>query len=61
MFSTRLLPLMLLAACQSGDISVSHVEVDNDGDGYTVAVDCDDAHATVNPDAPERCDGADND
>ena len=35
--------------------------VDADGDGYLSTVDCDDAHATINPDAAERCDGLDND
>lgn len=34
---------------------------DADGDGYGAAVDCDDADALVNPDAPEVCDYLDND
>ena len=54
-----LLPLLLLG-CDS-DIVISKERTDSDGDGYAVEVDCDDAHATVNPDAPERCDGLDND
>jgi hypothetical protein len=52
--------LLLLAACGT-DISVTKQRVDSDGDGYAVEVDCDDAHQTVNPDAPEVCDGLDND
>jgi hypothetical protein len=56
----RLLPLLLLAACVQ-DVSVTKRDVDNDGDGYTVEVDCDDARAVVHPDAPEACDGLDND
>ena len=34
---------------------------DGDGDGYAAAADCDDARPAVNPSAPERCDGLDND
>ena len=52
--------LLLLAACGT-DVSVSPGKTDNDGDGYTAEVDCDDAHATVNPDAAEVCDGVDQD
>lgn len=50
--------LLLLLAC--GDVSITKVETDNDSDGYNVEVDCDDARQTVNPDAPEACDGLDN-
>jgi len=32
---------------------------DEDGDGFTADVDCDDADAAVFPGAPERCDGVD--
>ncbi len=35
--------------------------VDEDGDGYTAAVDCDDTNAEVHPTADELCDGIDND
>ncbi|MES2642266.1 MAG: MopE-related protein [Myxococcota bacterium] len=61
----RLLPLLLasallLPAC-GPDVNVTKRDVDNDGDGYTDKVDCDDAHASVNPDAVELCDGLDND
>ncbi len=34
--------------------------VDNDGDGYTADVDCDDNNFDVNPGATEVCDGIDN-
>ncbi len=34
--------------------------VDNDGDGYTADVDCDDNNFDVNPGATEICDGIDN-
>ena len=33
---------------------------DNDGDGYTEDVDCDDGNAAVHPNAEEVCDGVDN-
>lgn len=34
---------------------------DEDLDGHPASVDCDDADDTTHPDAPERCDGLDND
>jgi MYXO-CTERM domain-containing protein len=37
------------------------VFVDEDGDGWTAASDCDDDDPTIHPDAEERCDGVDND
>lgn len=53
------LALILATAC-APDISITRQTIDADSDGYAVEVDCDDAHATVNPDAPELCDGLDN-
>ena len=57
----RALVLLSALACHQGDVTLSKAEIDADGDGYTTEVDCDDAHATVNPDAAEVCDGLDND
>ena len=36
------------------------VEVDADSDGFTSDEDCNDSDATINPSAPELCDGIDN-
>ncbi len=55
-----LLSLSLLAAC-GPDTTIAKQKIDDDGDGFSAEVDCDDAHATVNPDATEVCDGVDND
>ncbi len=54
------LPLALLLGCPQ-DIRVTKQRIDNDGDGYSDQVDCDDARADVNPEAEEVCDGIDND
>jgi len=35
--------------------------VDEDNDGYPSTEDCDDGDSSVNPGAPETCDGKDND
>ncbi len=43
-----------ITACGTGTF-------DLDGDGFIAEDDCDDSHATVNPDATEICDGLDND
>ncbi|HNC97641.1 MAG TPA: putative metal-binding motif-containing protein, partial [Myxococcota bacterium] len=62
----RLLLLLSLAACTAEKPAVDDSgkppvqTMDADSDGYDASVDCDDAHATVNPDAPELCDGVDN-
>lgn len=42
-------------------ISACESNVDDDGDGYTSDIDCDDADALIYPGAPETCDGLDND
>ena len=39
----------------------SSLFADDDGDGYPAYRDCDETHADVHPDAPELCDGLDND
>ena len=57
----RLPLLLLLAACAGGDTSIAKQKVDADNDGFDAEVDCDDGHATVNPDAVEVCDDLDND
>ena len=57
------LPLLALAACTGGggDVGIVKSRIDNDSDGFTADVDCDDSHANVNPDAAEHCDGVDED
>lgn len=57
----HLLALAVLAACSTGDVGLVQHDVDNDGDGFTADVDCDDGHATINPDAAEACNGVDDD
>ena len=43
------------------DVQIAKQEIDLDEDGYVVEIDCDDSRKTVHPDAPELCDGLDND
>ena len=66
----RILPVLaLLAACRSTDklpddgtlLDTGAATADADGDGYDASEDCDDNNSLVHPDAPELCDGADND
>ncbi len=57
----KLLLLPLIAGCLGGDVSVTPTKTDDDGDGFTAEIDCDDTHATVNPDGKEVCDELDND
>lgn len=45
----------------SATVFIEELITDNDGDGYTSDVDCDDNDATVFPEAQELCDGKDND
>lgn len=54
-----LLFALFVAGC-GNSVSISKQKIDNDSDGYLADVDCDDEHASVNPDAPEVCDGLDN-
>jgi len=54
--SWLLLATLFSLACET-DLSA----IDDDGDGFSADVDCDDAAAAVNPDAQEVCDGVDND
>ena len=49
---------MTLIACKSDPQDTG--ETDQDGDGYSAAVDCDDLDAEVHPDAVEVCDDVDN-
>ena len=60
--------LLLSLAClpeldpaDSGAEVHDSVPVDEDGDGYPLALDCDDADPLVHPDAEERCNGLDDD
>ena len=46
--------MIFLLACLAND-------VDEDGDGVTAALDCDDTNASMHPNAGEVCDGVDND
>jgi len=57
----RSLPLLFLLAACGSDTTVGKTVIDADSDGYDSSVDCDDAHASVNPDAAEACDGVDQD
>lgn len=66
MRSTLLLTLALAAAGCSHDNDLACLpqptdRVDDDGDGFVAADDCNDADASVHPAAPELCDGVDND
>jgi hypothetical protein len=64
------LPLLLAIACHAdpeappgapADSGGDGYPADRDGDGYPEDRDCNDADATVNPAADERCDGVDDD
>ena len=67
----RLTVFALLLALTSGcedkddepaaDDDTASVAPDADADGYSAAVDCDDASAAIHPGADEICDGLDND
>lgn len=51
--------LILLTGC-GNQVEISKQPIDDDDDGYDQKIDCDDTHASVNPDAVEICDGLDN-
>ena len=50
-------------ATEPEDVDTGTIEqdVDADSDGFTSEEDCNDSDATINPSAPELCDGVDND
>jgi hypothetical protein len=52
--------LLWLLSCDN-DVSITRQKIDLDEDGYVAEIDCDDSRKTVHPDAPELCDGLDND
>ncbi|MCB9758593.1 MAG: hypothetical protein H6739_02010 [Alphaproteobacteria bacterium] len=61
--------LLSAAGCRNTDkdvinetaVDASGVVVDEDGDGFGAGVDCDDTSAAINPNAPEVCNGLDDD
>jgi alpha-tubulin suppressor-like RCC1 family protein len=55
-----MLALTMLLACADKQGSSDGPE-DGDGDGFSVQTDCEDGDASIHPDAPEICDGTDND
>ncbi|MCB9764810.1 MAG: putative metal-binding motif-containing protein [Alphaproteobacteria bacterium] len=55
----RLLLVLALAGCKTEN-TLHEGPIDEDGDGFAVEEDCDDADPAVNPEAEERCDGIDN-
>jgi hypothetical protein len=67
LFLGLLLIPLLACGCKSGTDengdtgSVDPSTVDQDADGYTADVDCDDSDGDTYPNAPELCDGVDND
>ena len=50
------LMVSLLGACRGQNKIIEDV----DGDGYDIATDCDDYNSSIHPNAPEICDGVDN-
>ncbi|MEL6348929.1 MAG: putative metal-binding motif-containing protein, partial [Myxococcota bacterium] len=56
--------LWTLAACDNGatddTAEVDNDIIDEDGDGFSASVDCDDDDAKINPEATEICDEVDN-
>ena len=59
----NILWLLFFGACENNEKLEQEeviVLVDNDGDGFDEATDCDDNNGSVNPDAEEICDSLDN-
>ena len=59
----ELLPFFVLMACQVPDKSTQTgvtATADNDGDGYSSTIDCDDMDPHIHPSVAELCDGIDN-
>ena len=61
MSTTRTLCLLLSLIAVTGCGDDEEKVIDNDSDGFTSALDCDDNNASINPNAQELCDGVDND
>ncbi len=57
---TLALPLLGACAEETAPPAQSEERADEDLDGFTDDVDCDDFDATIHPDADEACDNVDN-